>query len=117
MLTFISLMHVAIILFQEGRGGRRLPARHLRWSVLPALAGWFALPLPSLLALAVMLLGFWIHFLRDRQLSGLAILPEWYLPMRFGLTAIASLCLLLGGLAMLSGGVSLGNPFPGNPSA
>jgi phosphoglycerol transferase MdoB-like AlkP superfamily enzyme len=103
-LTGIGLMHLLVTLFAKRRSLRRHLS--LGWSVLPALAGWLALLLPSLLSAAVLLAGFWLHYLKDRAISGNAILPSWYLPTRFSLTAAASIALLLGAAAMVLSGLS-----------
>lgn len=104
-LTCVGFMHLALSLSGGVAKRRRIS---YRWSILPAALGWAGLLLPPLLAVALLLTGYWLHYLQDRRLSSQAILPEWYLPMRFGLTTAASFGLLLGGLAMLLGGA----PFP-----
>jgi hypothetical protein len=68
---------------------------------VPSLLGWLALLLPHGVAVGILLGGFWAHYLQDRRLSRHIILPEWYLPLRLGLTSAASLGLVMGGLAML----------------
>jgi hypothetical protein len=106
MLTFITGMHLAMVRYL-GTRGRRPASLGLPWSFLPAALGWVALLLPPAMAVGVMLTGFWLHFMVDRSLSAHVVLPEWYLPMRFSLTTAASLALLVGGAAMLFGGLAL----------
>jgi hypothetical protein len=99
-------MHLAMVRYL-GTRGRRPASLGLPWSFLPAALGWVALLLPPAMAVGVMLTGFWLHFMVDRSLSAHVVLPEWYLPMRFSLTTAASLALLVGGAAMLFGGLAL----------
>lgn len=72
-------------------GGRDLAS--LAWGVLPQLAAWLALMLPSRLALAVLALLLAVCFVVDRRLYGRAGLAAW-LPMRGQLTAGAVACCL-----------------------
>lgn len=98
-LSSIGVMLPLAALFARGRALRRHLS--LGWSVLPALAGWIALLLPSLLGAMVLLAGYGLNYMKDRAQSSVAILPAWYLPTRFCLTSAASLALLLGAAAML----------------
>lgn len=102
-LSFVGALHWAFAMTAGGlseaeRGGR------FAWSVTPALMAWVALLLVSawpLLAVALLLSGFWLHYLQDRMLVRRADLPVWYLPLRLTLTSVASVCILVGGLAAI----------------
>ena len=63
------------------------------WSTLPALVAWLALLVDPLAAGGLLISGFIAHYLRDRRLARRASLPGWYLPLRFRLTTVATLCL------------------------
>jgi hypothetical protein len=92
-LTFVGALHWAFAMIADGLSERER-VRHYLWSVVPALLGWIALLLPPASTLILLLMGFWSHFLLDRQLVARATLPGWYLPLRLGLTLTASLALL-----------------------
>jgi hypothetical protein len=63
------------------------------WSVVPALVAWVALLLTPVVATALLLTGFIVHYWRDRALAAESGLPGWYLPVRLRLTVVASLSL------------------------
>ena len=65
------------------------------WSIVPALVAWIALLVAPVAGTALLLAGFAAHYWRDRKLAAHAGLPAWYLPMRWRLTGVACLCLLL----------------------
>ena len=69
-------------------------ARYL-WSVIPALLAWPALLLSGVLAGALLLAGFLLHYWQDRRLLRRCALPAWYLPLRGRLTGVACLCLIV----------------------
>ena len=69
------------------------------WSVAPALLAWLALLLDPFAGSALLAAGFAAHYVQDRRLARHAALPSWYLPLRLRLTAVATLCLLLGSFA------------------
>lgn len=64
------------------------------WSVVPALLAWPATVFGGPVACLVLVLGFALHLGQDHRLAGPAALPAWYLPLRWRLTAVASVCLL-----------------------
>ena len=66
------------------------------WSTVPALLAWPALMFWPALATVLLVLGFIAHYWQDRRLAARANLPEWYLPLRLRLTAVACVCLLAG---------------------
>ena len=53
------------------------------------------LVLAGSIAPLILLFGFILHFVMDKSLVGPAGLPSWYLPLRWRLTLVACLCLLL----------------------
>ena len=71
------------------------------WSVVPALAGWVALLLAQVLeagrlwASLILISGFALHYLKDRQLIQKLTLTRWYLPLRLQLTSVACACLAI----------------------
>jgi hypothetical protein len=101
-LSFVGALHWA---FAMTAGGLSEPERAGRfaWSVMPALIAWAALLFAASsvpLAVSLLLLGFWLHYLQDRMLAHRADLPAWYLPLRLTLTAVASVCIVVGGFAV-----------------
>lgn len=100
-LSFVGALHWA---FAMTAGGLSEPERAGRftWSVMPALIAWVALLVATSsvpLAVSLLLVGFWLHYLQDRMLAHRADLPAWYLPLRLTLTAVASVCIVVGGFA------------------
>lgn len=77
-------------------GGRDLAS--LAWGVVPQLAAWLALLLPTRHALVVLASLLAVCYLFDRQMYGRAGLAHW-LPMRFQLTAGAMACCLVAATA------------------
>ena len=79
------------------------------WSVVPALAAWVALLLAQVLESGrlwgslILIGGFALHYLKDRQLIQKLTLTRWYLPLRLQLTSVACACL---GFALLAPGAS-----------
>jgi len=71
-----------------------LRQRAFLWSVVPALLAWPATVLAGSVASLVLVAGFTLHFVQDRRLAGRAGLAAWYLPLRWRLSVVASLCLL-----------------------
>lgn len=99
-LSFVGALHWGFAMTAKQVAGSHHAPGYV-WSTVPSLLGWVALLLPHVIAVVVLLGGFWAHYLQDRRLLRYIVLPEWYLPLRFGLTSAASLGLLAGGLAML----------------
>ncbi|MDR7927677.1 DUF3429 domain-containing protein [Acidithiobacillus thiooxidans] len=69
----------------------------MMWSVIPALWGFFALWWSAPVALALLILGFIAQWFADYRINKRLNLPNWFLPLRSGLTAavISLLGLLL----------------------
>lgn len=93
-LSFVGALHWAFAMIAAGLT-ERARNRHYLWSVVPALLGWVALLLPPVATLLLLVAGFWSHYLLDRRLAARVALPDWYLPLRLGLTLTVSLALLL----------------------
>lgn len=93
-LSFVGALHWAFAMVADGLAERER-SRHYLWSVVPALLGWIALLSPPVTSLILLTGGFWSHYLLDRRLAAHAALPDWYLPLRLGLTLTVSLALLL----------------------
>jgi hypothetical protein len=92
-LSFVGALHWAFAMVAEGLT-ERARNRHYLWSVVPALLAWVALLLQPVAALLLLMAGFWSHYLLDRRMVARAALPDWYLPLRLGLTLTVSLALL-----------------------
>jgi hypothetical protein len=89
-LAFLGAVHWGLALAQEAAGNWR----RLAPSVLPALAGWFALMLPNALGLLLLAIGFAGAFLADRAAVTANRAPAWYRALRKPLTLV-----VLAGLA------------------
>lgn len=74
------------------------------WSVVPALLAWLSTVLAGSGASLILVLGFALHLVQDRKLAGPAELPAWYLPLRWRLTLVASICLLVNAWHAMSHG-------------
>jgi len=92
-LSFVGALHWGFAMTAAGIGlaQRR---RAFVWSVVPALLAWPATLMNTPAAALLLVLGFALHFAEDRRLAGVAALPSWYLPLRWRLTVVASMCLL-----------------------
>lgn len=100
-LSFVGALHWAFAMTAGGLTESDRTGR-FAWSVMPALIAWAALLVAGSsapLAVLLLLLGFWLHYLQDRMLAHRADLPAWYLPLRLTLTAVASVCIVVGGVA------------------
>jgi hypothetical protein len=93
-LSFVGALHWGFAMTADGLD----PARRRRafvWSVVPALLAWPATVIGGSAASLILVAGFALHLAEDRRLAGPAGLPAWYLPLRWRLTLVASLCLLV----------------------
>jgi len=92
-LSFVGALHwgFAMSIPTLDPGLRR---RAFVWSVVPALLAWPATVLAGSVASLILVAGFAWHFVLDRRLARRAGLAAWYLPLRWRLTVVASLCLL-----------------------
>lgn len=97
-LAFLGAVHWGLALAQEAGGNWR----RLAPSVLPALAGWFALMLPNALGLLLLAIGYAGVFLADRAAVTANRAPAWYKALRKPLTLIvlASLAACYAALAV-----------------
>ncbi|PNA87019.1 MULTISPECIES: DUF3429 domain-containing protein [unclassified Pseudomonas] len=96
-LSFVGALHWGFAMTLQGLPAKQRQER-LVWSVIPALIGWVGTLLPVPLGCLVLTFGFIGHLWQDHKLA--QAVPGWYLPMRVQLTAVASLCLLISGLAV-----------------
>ena len=97
-LSFVGALHWAFAMTLPDLPAPRRNAV-FAWSVVPALLAWVALALAPAPAAVVLILGFLTQYGRDVALTRVTRLPAWYLPLRLRLTAVACLCLLVGGFA------------------
>lgn len=92
-LSFVGALHwsFAMLLHQLAIEKQRSA---FVWSIVPSLIAWIALSIPRFYGFILLAIFFAMALMRDRQLSGMAELPSWYMPLRSRLTAIAVACLL-----------------------
>lgn len=69
------------------------------WSVLPALVGWLSLQLPFGAGLQVQAVALIVSVAVDRVLTSGFPAPEWLMPVRYLLTAVAAACLFVASYA------------------
>ncbi|WP_019938920.1 DUF3429 domain-containing protein [Bordetella sp. FB-8] len=94
-LSFVGALHWGFAMVAAGLDAHRRD-RAYGWSVVPALLAWPALLLPPRQAALLLMLGFVLHLVQDHRLARRTALPDWYLPLRWRLTIVASLSLLAG---------------------
>lgn len=94
-LSFVGALHWAFAMTASGLDEQQR-VRSLIWSVVPALIAWPALLLMPAFAAVLLVGGFAVHYLVDRNLTRRANLPAWYLPLRLRLTVVGSLSLVAG---------------------
>jgi hypothetical protein len=97
-LSFVGALHWGFAMSVPDMSAE-LRRERLIWSVIPALIGWLSTLLPVPLGCLLLIGGFVAHFWQDRQLVRVVNLHAWYLPMRFRLTTVASVCLLISAIA------------------
>lgn len=93
--SFVGALHWGFAMSLRGLNDSQRSAAFI-WSVVPALLAWPALLMPPVLAAPLLTAGFIATYLRDRHLGRQAELPAWYLPLRFRLSSVASVCLGIG---------------------
>lgn len=98
-LSFVGALHWGFAMTAQDMSADQRRGRFI-WSVIPSLIAWPATLLSVPLGCLLLIVGFLAHYWQDRQLVKLCSLPGWYLPMRLRLTAVASVCLLLGAIVV-----------------
>jgi len=83
-LSFLGATHWGMAL---SLGGGAHGKRHFIASVLPSLWAWLALLSPQLLALPMLIAGFLVWWLYERQVADHLRLPGWYRRLRSQLSA------------------------------
>ena len=96
-LSFMGAIHWGVAMSKDSP----IDTAELGLSVLPALLAWLALLIPALFAYALLIVSFAMLYLADRYVDTVGLLPAWYLPMRFVLTLVVILCMLIAVLAQL----------------
>ncbi|HPU80444.1 DUF3429 domain-containing protein [Accumulibacter sp.] len=97
-LTFVGALHWGFAMTLRDLSATRR-TWCFAWSVVPALLAWSAFLFSPMLASILLVTGFLTHYWQDRFLVAASPLPAWYLPLRFRLTIVASLCLMAGAFA------------------
>lgn len=99
-LSFLGAVHWGLYLADREHRAARLPGP--AWAVIPSVAAWGALLLPTSMALALLALMFPLVLLVDRNSLPRHRMPAHYMAMRGFLTLGATLTLIAGALASLS---------------
>lgn len=98
-LSFVGALHWGFAMTAPAMSERKRNVC-FAWSVVPALLAWIAQSIDPVAGSALLAAGFAVHFLQDWRLVRHAGLPAWYLPMRFRLTVVAALSLLVTSFAL-----------------
>lgn len=98
-LSFVGALHWGFAMTLRDIRPEQRRARFV-WSVVPALIAWPSTLLPVPLGCVLLIAGFAAHYWQDRHLVRTLPLPDWYLPLRIQLTSVASVCLLIGAIAV-----------------
>lgn len=94
-LSFVGAIHWGVALINAGMNERERNAEYC-WSVVPALMGWITCIFSPLGAMLILVVGFVLQFWIDVRSAQRIQWPSWYLVLRTRLTAVASLCLVIG---------------------
>ena len=94
-LSFVGALHWGFAMTVSTLNDKQKNALYV-WSVVPSLLAWFAFFLPTMVTGLILIAGFLAHYARDKSATVLCQLPSWYLPLRFRLTLVASVCLAIG---------------------
>ena len=105
---FVLMTYAAVILSFMGAvhwglamsGSNTTAKVQLGASVLPALLGWVALLIPMLYGYILLAACFIVLLMADTIAGSKGLVPDWYLPMRFILTTVVVLCLLIAALTV-----------------
>lgn len=92
-LSFVGALHWGYAVCTGARGKQAW--MQYGWSVLPCLIGWLSLQLPVGTALRLQAATIIVCFLMDHVMARSESLPEWSIPLRALLTALAATCLLV----------------------
>ena len=90
-LSFLGGVHWGVAISLDRCGTRDFNAR-LLVSTLPGLLAWPALTLDYPEAMAILLVGFWLIRLYERQQDSTERLPGWYQGLRGLLNTVVVLC-------------------------
>ncbi|MBR7781601.1 DUF3429 domain-containing protein [Undibacterium luofuense] len=91
-LSFVGALHWGVAM-SSPMLGRLMRRKAFIWSVVPALIGWPATFTDHSIAGVMLIAGFWMQLYQDHKLAGSGGLPEWYLPLRWQLSVVATCCL------------------------
>lgn len=94
-LAFVGALHWAFAMLHP-----KLPDRErdivMTWSVVPALVAWLGMLMSVRAGLVLTAAMFVVHWTMDRQfVVRFGGVPDWYLRLRAGLTAVVATCLVV----------------------
>ena len=99
-LSFLGGVHWGLAIAGQGQSKvDSISARRLSFSVVPALAGWGALFLPTPFGLSVLAAAFVGMLLFDLEACQKGETPPWYPKLRVPLTIVVAASLLIGAVA------------------
>jgi hypothetical protein len=103
-LSFVGALHWSFAMLLHD-----LPANKQKWSfiwsVIPSLAAWVALSIPQFYSFFLLATFFILNLIKDKTLSNIVELPNWYISLRHNLTFVATACLVVSGLLFRAGHV------------
>lgn len=95
-LSFMGAVHWGLAMSGNGTTAKI----QLGASVLPALLGWLALLIPMLYGYMLLAACFIVLLMADKLAGTRSLVPDWYLPMRYILTTVVVLCLVVAALTV-----------------
>ncbi len=103
-LSFVGALHWSFAMLLHD-----LPQNKQRWSfiwsVIPSILAWIALSIPQFYSFFLLAAFFILNLIKDKALSKIVELPNWYISLRHNLTFVAASCLLVSGLLFSAGKV------------
>jgi len=86
-LTFVGALYWGLAMRLDGT----VASRAYFWSVIPSLMAWVALIFPTFAGALIVIVALWTQYVQDTLLSPELSVPEWFLPLRLGLTVGATI--------------------------
>jgi len=86
-LTFVGALYWGLAMRCEGT----VASRAYFWSVIPSLIAWVALMFPTFGGALMVIVALWTQYVQDTILGAEMNLPEWFVPLRLGLTVAATI--------------------------
>jgi hypothetical protein len=100
-LSFVGALHWGFAMLSNGLQPRARRYAYI-WSVVPSLISWIALLIPPFIGSLLLVACLLVHYGFDVRMVKATVLPGWYLPLRWRLTVVAVMSILVGELGLLN---------------